>query len=145
MNTTLSDPCAEPTDDTPCSGGEVWVVIASSSLSVRKRLRSLVANEPQVHVVGEGGCALEAWLLFQQHRPQAMVFDLQMTDGNGLDLARRIKQSTPDCVIIILTNVRGTPSHQECRCLGVDYFFHKATEFDRVAGVLHGLAITAAA
>lgn len=144
MNATLSDPGAEPTD-APCTGGEVSVVIVSGSPLLRKRLHSLLAKNPQVHVVGEGGCALEAWLLFQQHRPQAMVFDLQMADGNGLDLARRIKQSTPDCVIIILTNVRGTPSHQECRCLGVDYFFHKATEFDRVAGVLHALAITAAA
>ena len=144
MNTAFAAACAEPAD-TPCSGGKVWVVIASSSLSVRKRLHSLLANEPPVHVVGEAGCALEAWQLFQQHRPQAMVLDLQMADGNGLDLARRIKRATPDCVIILLTNVRGTPSHQECRRLGVDHFFHKITEFDRVAGVLHGLAITAAA
>lgn len=143
MNTAYAAACTEPAD-TPCSGGELGVVFASSSLSVRKRLHSLLASEPQVLVVGVACCALEAWQIFQQHRPQAMVFDLQMGDGNGLDLARRIKRAAQDCVIIILTNVRGTASHQECRCLGVDYFFHKTTQFDRVAGVLHGLAITAA-
>ncbi len=144
MKTTLSNSRAED-GDVHASGGDVSVVIASDSPVVRKRLQVLLAEEPQVNVVGEGGCALEAWLLFQQRHPRAMVFDLQMADGNGLELARRIKQSAPRCVIIILTNVRGAPSHQECRCLGVDYFFHKATEFDRVAGVLHGLATTAAA
>ena len=144
MKTTLSNSRAE-TADVHGSGGDVSVVIASDSPVVRKRLQVMLADEPQVSVVGEGACALEAWLLFQQRHPRAVVFDLQMADGNGLELARRIKQSAPKCVIIILTNVRGAPSHQECRCLGVDYFFHKATEFDRVAGVLHGLATNAAA
>ena len=144
MNTPLPNSRVEEADSHG-PGGDVSVVIASDSPIVRKRLQALLAGEPQVQVVGEGGCALEAWLLFQQRHPHAVVFDIQMADGNGLELARRIKQSAPGCVIIILTNVRGTPSHQECRGLGVDYFFHKATEFERVAGVLHDLASTAAA
>ena len=144
MNTNFSETCVEPMAP-PGPVAKLAVVIASGSPSLRKQLHSLLADEPQVNVVGEGGCALEAWQLFQRLHPQALVFDLQMADGNGLELARRIKQSAPRSVIIILTNVRGSPSHQECRCLGVDYFFHKATEFDRVAGVLHGLATTAAA
>ena len=144
MNTNFSEPCVEPMN-APSPAGKLSVVIASGSPIIRKRLHSILADEPQVNVVAEGGCALEAWQLFQQLHPQALVFDLQMADGNGFELARRIKQSAPRSVIIILTNVRGSPSHQECRCLGVDYFFHKATEFDRVAGVLHGLATTTAA
>lgn len=120
-------------------------MIANDSAVIRKRLQSLLADEPRVSVVGEGASALEAWLLFQQRQPRAVVLDLQMPDGNGLELARRIKQSAPWCVIIILTNVRGAPSHQECRCLGVDYFFHKGTEFERVAEVLRSLATTTAA
>ena len=144
MNTPLPSSRAEAAD-VHGRGADGSVVIASDSPIVRKRLQALLAGEPQVQVVGEGGCALEAWLLFQQRHPRAVVFDIQMADGNGLELARRIKQSAPGCVIIILTNVRGTPSHQECCGLGVDYFFHKATEFERVAGVLHDLASTAAA
>ena len=120
------------------------VVIADDSPVVRKRLRVLLDEDPHVAVVGEASGALEAWLLFERYHPRAVVLDLQMPDGNGLELARRIKQSAPWCIVIILTNVRGAPSHQECRCLGVDYFLHKGTEFERVVEVLDGVASAAA-
>jgi len=54
---------------------------------------------------------------------------------------RQIKQAMPLCFVIVLTQYDEPMFAELARTLGADCFFHKSTEFERVAEVLRALAI----
>ena len=119
-------------------------MVEDSSI-VRRRLCSLLSEDPRIRVVGQAGCVKEALLLFEELRPDAVVLDYRLPDGNGLEVLCRIKQATPWCEVVMLTNLREELFGEICRACGADHFFHKATEFERVAQVLGDLAATLSA
>jgi DNA-binding NarL/FixJ family response regulator len=116
------------------------VLIVEDSVVVRARLRALLAEETDVNVIAEAASAVEAIERFNTHVPDAVVLDLQLASGSGLDVLQRIRQSAPQCVVIMLTNFAQAEFREACRKHGADHFFHKATEFERVVEVLSALA-----
>ena len=121
------------------------VLITDDSAMVRHRLCSLLEEQASIAVVAQAASAQEAWTMFVRHHPAAVVLDIQLPDGTGTEVLRRIKQSDPACVVIMLTNHDDPVFEQECGRLGADYFLNKATEFEKAAEVLNGLASRQAA
>jgi DNA-binding NarL/FixJ family response regulator len=114
----------------------IEVLIADGSPVVRERLCELLKEEPRLRVVGQAGTAAEAWAMFAQRRPAAVVLDLQLPDGSGLEVLRRVKQADPACVVVMWTNYHDPVYQQECRRHGADHFLCKATEFEQAADLL---------
>jgi DNA-binding NarL/FixJ family response regulator len=114
----------------------VSVLVVDDSTIVRQRLCTLLSEDARVNVVGEVGGVAAAWKLFEQLRPDAVVLDLQLQDGSGIEVLQRIKKARPSCRAIILTNLCEAPFRRECLRRGADYFLHKATEFERVIPLL---------
>ena len=115
----------------------VSVLVVDDSANIRSRLRALLAEDDHIRWVGEAGSRAEAWTVFGQIRPEVVLLDLRLPDGNGLGLLCRIKQATPSCLVIVLTNSCESIFRHESRRCGADHFLHKATEFEQVAGLLH--------
>jgi DNA-binding NarL/FixJ family response regulator len=118
----------------------VTVIVADDSALIRGRLCALLEAEPAVRVVAEASSAAEAMSQFERHRPDAVVLDIQMPDASGIEVLRRIKQSAPWCVVIMLTQFRESAFREICRILGADHFLNKAGEFDQIPGILRGLS-----
>ena len=118
----------------------VTVIVADDSALIRGRLCALLETEPAVRVVGEASSAGEAMSQFERHRPDAVVLDIQMPDGSGLEVLRRIKQSAPWCVVIMLTQFSEPAFREISRILGADHFLNKASEFDQLPGILRQLS-----
>jgi len=115
------------------------VLIVEDSVVVRARLLALLAEETDVNVIAEAASAVEAIERFNTHVPDAVVLDLQLASGSGLDVLQRIRQSARQCVVIMLTNFPQAEFREACHDHGADYFFHKATEFEKVVEVLSAL------
>lgn len=122
---------------TTTAAHRVSVLVVDDSTIVRQRLCALLAEDNGICVVGEAGGVEEAWSLFKQRRPDAVVLDIQLPDGSGFDVLRRIKQAMPSCQVIMLTNSCELPFRRESQRSGADHFLHKATEFEQVAVLLH--------
>ena len=118
----------------------VSVLVVDGSALIRRRLRALLAEDDHIRWVGQVASRAEAWTLFDQIRPEAVLLDLRLPDGGGLELLCRIKQATPFCLVIVLTNFRESIFRHESHRCGADYFLHKSTEFDQVANLLHHYA-----
>ncbi|MBI3415846.1 MAG: response regulator transcription factor [Verrucomicrobia bacterium] len=114
----------------------VRVLLIEDSLPVRERVRSLIEESTPVKIVGEAGTVDAALALFHAHRPDAVVLDLSLSDGDGSSVLAGIKLSRPDCVVIVLTNFTIPESRKRCLKLGADYFFDKSREFERVPEVI---------
>lgn len=114
----------------------ITVLIVEDSVIIRARLRALLAEQDAIHVVAEAAEAGEAIKQFGLSTPEAVVLDLQLRQSSGLDVLRHIRRTGAQCLVIMLTNHVQPEFRQACQQHGADYFFHKATEFERVAEVL---------
>ena len=114
----------------------ISVLIVEDSVVIRARLRALLAEERAIHVVAEAAEAEEAIQKFSLSVPDAVVLDLQLRHGSGLNVLRHIRRTGSQCMVIMLTNHAHPEFREVCQQHGADYFFHKATEFERVAEVL---------
>lgn len=85
------------------SDSPVRVLLVDDHELIRKGLANSFALEPQVDVVGEAGSVAEALTVFDETRPDAVVTDLQLPDGTGLDIVRRLRKDQPGLGLVVLT------------------------------------------
>ena len=105
-------------------------------MPVRQRIRSLIEESGHGTIVGETGAVTTALALFREHKHDAVVLDLHLEEGTGYTILEEIKQTHPDCVVMVLTNFAIPEYRERCRILGADYFFEKSRDFERVPEVL---------
>jgi DNA-binding NarL/FixJ family response regulator len=74
---------------------------------VRKGIASILANEPDMLLVGEAGNGREAVELFRLHRPDVTLMDLRMPEMDGIEATQVIRREVPDARIIALTSYDG--------------------------------------
>jgi DNA-binding NarL/FixJ family response regulator len=73
----------------------------------REGIAALIADEPDMALVGEAGNGREAIALFRSQRPDVTLMDLQMPDMTGLDAITAIRAEFPAARIIVLTTYAG--------------------------------------
>ncbi|HXF03742.1 MAG TPA: response regulator transcription factor, partial [Arthrobacter sp.] len=70
-------------------------------------LADALGREPDLINVGHAAGVDEAVLLCRRSRPDVVIMDYHLPDGDGLDAAEQILAAAPDTRIILLT---GNPS-----------------------------------
>jgi DNA-binding NarL/FixJ family response regulator len=79
------------------------VVLADDQPLVRAGLRVLVADTPDLEVVGEAGTGAEAVRLVRETRPDVVVMDIRMPGMDGIEAARIITAGPETASILVLT------------------------------------------
>jgi DNA-binding NarL/FixJ family response regulator len=120
--------------------GVLPVLLVEDSIQIRHRLVSLFCESQLVRIVGEAGTIDEALFLLRKTKPEAVVLDMELPDGNGLQLVRFLRSQSPDCHIIILTTYDLPELRNYCAEMGVKDFFNKSIEFENAAKRLHEIA-----
>lgn len=62
----------------------IRVAIVDDQQLIRGGFRSLLESEPDIEVVGEAGTGVEAVALVTAQRPDVVLMDIRMPDGDGL-------------------------------------------------------------
>ena len=73
----------------------------------REGIASLLADDPEMHLVAEASTGVDAIRQFRAHMPDITLMDLQMPEMNGLDAIMTIRGEFPDAKIIVLTTYGG--------------------------------------
>ena len=80
------------------------ILIVDDEPHVVDTIRGILEQEPEVdlelHTAFRGQQALK---LCQQYPISLLITDIRMPDMSGLELARQVRQLTPDCNVILLT------------------------------------------
>jgi DNA-binding NarL/FixJ family response regulator len=74
---------------------------------LREGIATLVNAEADMKLVAEASTGREAVQMFQLHRPDVTLMDLQMPDMNGSEAIVEIRSEFPDARIIVLTTYTG--------------------------------------
>ena len=80
------------------------ILIVDDEPHVVDTIRGILEQEPvvdlEIHTAFRGQQALK---LCQQYPISLLITDIRMPDMSGLELARQVRQLTPDCNVILLT------------------------------------------
>ena len=83
---------------------KITVLLADDHAMVRQGLRSLLAVESDIEVVGEADNGRQALQLARKLQPHVIVMDIAMPQLNGLEATRQIIQEVPGSRVIILSS-----------------------------------------
>ncbi|NYF10924.1 DNA-binding NarL/FixJ family response regulator [Leifsonia sp. AK011] len=83
----------------------IRVVIADDQQLIRAGFRSLLEAEPDIEIVGEAGTAAEAVSVVTRTRPDVVLMDIRMPDGDGLWATEQLvaKKELAETHIVIVT------------------------------------------
>ena len=81
------------------------ILIVDDELLARKRMRTLLGDctEPAVTIGGEAKNSAEALAMLEQVQFDAVLLDIHMPGGDGLALARRLKELPHQPAIVFIT------------------------------------------
>jgi two-component system response regulator DesR len=71
--------------------------------------------------------------------PDAVILDLQMPGGSGLEVLRAVRQSHPSVCVLICTNFPYPQYREECIAAGANFFLDKSAEFERIPAIFRDL------
>jgi DNA-binding NarL/FixJ family response regulator len=83
--------------------GSVRLALVDDHDLAREGLRDMLADEPELEVVGEAANGLEALALCSRLQPDLVLMDVRMPRVDGLKATRKVKQEFPKIIVLILT------------------------------------------
>lgn len=79
----------------------IRVVLVDDHPLVLGGLEQLLRTDPDFSVVATCGTVEAAWQAIEAHHPDVVILDLNLPDGSGLTLLRRLDPSQPPAVVVL--------------------------------------------
>jgi len=92
-----------PTDIPPIEGDPIRVLVVDDHALFRRGLEMVLAQEPDIEVVGEASDGAEALAKAMDTTPDIVLMDVRMPKRGGIDACTAIKDAVPSTNVIMLT------------------------------------------
>ncbi|MBI5290675.1 MAG: response regulator transcription factor [Chloroflexi bacterium] len=120
----------------------IRILIVDDHPVVRHGLRSLLAGQPDLEVVGEADTGADVLPLLSSHETDVILLDIQLKGQSGIEVARRIRHAHPVVKIIILTTYDDESLLHDALEAGVHAFLLKSVSHeslpDSIRAVVRG-------
>lgn len=81
----------------------IKILIVDDHVLFREGLVGILKARPEFEVIGEAGSVSEAIAQARQHKPDMILMDWNLPDGDGSHATQVILAEKPDCKIVFLT------------------------------------------
>jgi DNA-binding NarL/FixJ family response regulator len=119
----------------------VHCLLVDDSFVVRDRLVELLSSLDGFVVTGQAGDLAAGTQLMKEKKPDVLILDIDLIGQSGIALLEVARTYNPAVVVVMLTNHDHPVLRRRCADLGADFFFHKATEFEKVFEVCRDLVV----
>jgi two-component system NarL family response regulator len=131
----------EPEDGVPGPGTRtIRVVIVDDHALFRRGLDRVLADEPDIAVVGEAGDGIEAVARVRELTPDIVIMDVRMPRATGIEAARTIRTAVPETKVIMLTVSDEASDLYEAVRAGVNAYLLKEVAIGEVADAVRAVA-----
>ena len=109
------------------------VMLVDDHASLRRPLAFMIDREPDMTVVAEAGSVAEARdRLAAGARPDALILDLDLPDGNGIALIPFLRSTNPQAFALVLSGVVDARSRALAVAFGAGAVFPKTTDIEDI-------------
>ncbi|MGP5414402.1 response regulator transcription factor [Brachybacterium paraconglomeratum] len=116
------------------------VVLVDDEHLIRSALATMLSLEEDLEVGGEAGSVADGVRLVGAEQPDVAVVDLQLPDGDGLELCERIAEVSPATRCLILTSHARPGYLKRALAQGVLGFLPKTTSAEQLARAVRSVA-----
>lgn len=110
--------------------------IVEDSIPVRDRLVRSLEDVEGLDIVGTAEDVTAAIAGLEDNHPDALILDLQLPSGSGLQVLRAVRDKLPGLRVIVMTNFAAEPYRKAALAAGAEVFLDKSAEFGRVRDIL---------
>jgi DNA-binding NarL/FixJ family response regulator len=122
------------------SGAVTRVVVADDHPIVTQGLVALVAGMPDMSLVAAAGSGSEAVEISLEQRPDLVVMDAVMPDGDGVTATRRLREELPDTRVLVFSAHDDEESLFGALRAGANGYVVKGASRDELARALRAVA-----
>lgn len=116
------------------------VLLVDDSSLVRNDLKRLIASIPNLHLIGEALDSTTAIRLIDSIMPDIIILDINLIQGNGIEVLAKMNHYKPLPTVIVFTNHSGNAFRKAAEKLGASYFFDKNNEIESLIEIITKLS-----
>lgn len=114
------------------------VYVVEDSDAICERIVRMVNDVKDVDVLGTADTVSGAIKGIEACRPDVLILDIQLLDGNGLTVLQHVKYWKPTMKVIVLTNFNSNQYRNLATLYGADAFLDKSNDFMQIPSLLEG-------
>ena len=103
---------------------------------VRKGVAGLLDTDPELTVIGEAGSAAQALARIPALRPDLVLLDVRLPDGNGVELCRELRSKLPELNVLMLTSFTDEEAMLNAILAGAGGYVIKDIQADRLVSAV---------
>ena len=115
-------------------GQEIRVVLVDDHLSFRQPLAFMLMREPDLTIIGQAGTVAEARPLLAE--ADIVLIDLDLPDGEGIDLIEDLRSINPKAMALVLTGSRSNLAMARAVEVGAAGVLHKSRPVSEVTDAI---------
>jgi DNA-binding NarL/FixJ family response regulator len=118
----------------------VRVLLVDDDDLMRAGLRSVLASDETIEVVGEAGDGRAAIDEIAARKPHVVLMDVRMPDLDGISATREVLAASPDVRVVVLTTFEQDDYIFDALNAGASGFLLKRTKPEELIGAIHTVA-----
>ena len=121
----------------PAAPHPVRLLLVDAHAPVREGLRTLLAEAPDLVLVGEAAAGQTAVALARALRPDVVLLDLDLPGADGVATIRRLRAASPAGRVLVLTGLAGRSEVRGALAAGATGYLLKDVLWDDLHRAIH--------
>jgi DNA-binding NarL/FixJ family response regulator len=132
----MFNPTPRPAQYSASKRGARRILIIDNHPIVREGLRRVIDNEPDLDVCAEADTARDARNAIRDFKPDAMIADIGLKQGDGIELVRDVRAHYPRLPILVLSSHDETIYAERLLSVGANGYLMKHASGEEILASL---------